>query len=276
MNGKGQMNSRHKPHLKTISIVIPVYQNAATLIELTFRLICALKKDNLDYQIVFINDASPDNSAIILNNLAKENPHILIVHLLHRNGQHQAIRLGLQYANKEMIAIMDADLQDPPEALTTLIDYLIKFDTSVVFADRRGNYEVMGRLFTSWLFKKLRSAIACVPPRASLFLVMTQKAAIQLMDFYAPQPFLVSMIGAAKLTSTICPVERVIRPYGHSAYSSWDRLKVGLTELLWLLTWRFWHHLQHGYRDRYKPPKHSIFHPPIPRCLLYAVAETTQ
>lgn len=136
-----------------ISIVIPVYKSAATLSELHDRLTALSRNVGLECEVVYVNDASPDNSAEILKKLPPTIP-FHIVDLGKNAGQSSALLAGIAFAQGSLIATMDADLQDEPENLPALIQSLVP-GIDVVFAKRQGRYESGGRLFTSMLFKGL-------------------------------------------------------------------------------------------------------------------------
>ena len=105
------------PH---ISIVIPVYRSQESLRELYSRLSTSLSKISPNYEIVLVNDASPDGSWPIIQELARQDDRVRGINLSRNFGQHYAITAGLDYARGDWIVVMDCDLQDMPEEIPTL------------------------------------------------------------------------------------------------------------------------------------------------------------
>ena len=133
-----------------VSIVIPVYKNAETLLELHAELkhhLCGI-----GFEILFVDDASPDHSFMILQNLASRDPQVRLIRLVKNVGQNRAILRGFSACKGDRIVVMDADLQDPPSAVLELLSKLDR-GWDVVFAGRRGKYESDFRLLTSKMFK---------------------------------------------------------------------------------------------------------------------------
>lgn len=105
------------------SVIVPVYNGADTLIHLWERTVAVFTSLNQPFEVIFVSDASPDNSWSVLQALKKQYPDAPITAiLLARNfGQHQAILCGLQYAKGDYIITLDDDLQTPPESIPALI-----------------------------------------------------------------------------------------------------------------------------------------------------------
>ena len=220
-----------------LSIVMPVYRNAATLRELHSRLSRAMRTQRLDYELIFVNDACPENSLAVLIELAQSDPQTAVVALERNVGQQRAVMAGLRLARGASVVVMDADLQDPPEAIPGLLREL-QSGYAAVFAGRRGAYESPFRLLTSRVFKRMQSWLSGVPPDAGLFVVMRRDMVERLLAFDAPRPFLVPMIGCTGLPLASTPVLRAARPSGVSAYSTWKRLKIACLSLGWTVVWR--------------------------------------
>ena len=105
-----------------VSIVIPVYNEEAGLQSLFDRLYPALDKLNRSYEVIFINDGSKDRSPAILREQFQKRPEVTRVVLFNGNfGQHKAILAGFAYSRGQRIITLDADLQNPPEDIATLL-----------------------------------------------------------------------------------------------------------------------------------------------------------
>jgi glycosyltransferase involved in cell wall biosynthesis len=110
----------------TLSIVIPVYNGAATLPALVAELGDVLEKEGFQPEIILINDCSPDRSWECIENLAAARPGVLGVNLMRNYGQHNALLCGIRRANGDVIVTMDDDLQHPPAEIPKLLAELAK------------------------------------------------------------------------------------------------------------------------------------------------------
>jgi glycosyltransferase involved in cell wall biosynthesis len=132
-----------------LSVVVPVYKCDECLRHLYERLDAALTGVVSSFELVFVDDRSPDDSWATLLELAHRDSRVRVIRLSRNFGQHAAITAGLEYASGEWIAVMDCDLQDPPEQIPMLYERAQDgFD--VVLARRVGK----GRSF----FRHLASA----------------------------------------------------------------------------------------------------------------------
>ena len=107
-----------------LSLVIPVYRSEAILPELARRLEEVLPKLASHYEVVFVNDCSPDGSWQVLCQLAAQYPWIRPINLMRNYGQHNALLCGIRAAQYGAIVTMDDDLQHPPEEISKLLGVL--------------------------------------------------------------------------------------------------------------------------------------------------------
>ena len=105
-----------------ISVVTPVYNFGKGLQHLYRRLENSLSSLSDDFEIIMVNDGSPDNSWDIILELSTENPKVKGINLSRNFGQHFAITAGLDYAKGDYIVVMDCDLQHQPEDIPKLYD----------------------------------------------------------------------------------------------------------------------------------------------------------
>jgi polyisoprenyl-phosphate glycosyltransferase len=231
-----------------VSVIVPVYRNAGTLRELRDRLSQVLEGQALAFELLFVDDASPDGSLALLRELAAADQRVAVLALAQNVGQHRAVIAGLGMARGEWSVVLDADLQDPPEAIPTLLASG-RDGYAAVFAGRRGRYESRGRLFTSWVFKRLLSALCGVPPDAGIFVAMHCSLVERLLEMGGGKPFVVAMIGCAGLPMASVPVPRDCRHDGESAYSAWGRLRSGWRGVAYALSWH-WHAFRRASQPR--------------------------
>jgi glycosyltransferase involved in cell wall biosynthesis len=208
-----------------IAVVSPVYGNAATLPELVRRITAALEGHEVLVRLVV--DASPDDSAAV----AAAIPGARVTVLTTNVGQHRALARGLaDEPDADAWVCLDADLQDPPEAVPALLAGLGPY--AAVFAGRRGAYESRARLATGGLHRRVVTALTGLPPDAGAFFAVDAGGRDAVLRSDAPS--VVAAIGAARLPTTSVPVERDVRPVGSSAWTPRARLAQSARTLAWL------------------------------------------
>jgi glycosyltransferase involved in cell wall biosynthesis len=105
-----------------VSVVLPVYNEAAAVDPLCQRLRAALTSCRTTFEIIFVNDGSTDSSAEALDRLAMQFAEVRVLHLSRNFGHQAAIHAGLAHARGDAVVLMDSDLQDSPEAIGNLLD----------------------------------------------------------------------------------------------------------------------------------------------------------
>ncbi len=107
--------------LRTISVVVPVYNSSVVLPLLVKELEAVLPKCSVDFELILVNDASPDQSWQIITKLARERAWIHGINLMRNVGQHNAVLCGIRAARYEIVATMVDDLQNPPDEIPRLL-----------------------------------------------------------------------------------------------------------------------------------------------------------
>jgi polyisoprenyl-phosphate glycosyltransferase len=219
-----------------VAVVVPVYRNAATLEPLAGRLAAAL--GNRAWRLRLVVDASPDDSLVAATALAAADPRIAVTGLTVNVGQHAALAQGLAAEpDAEAWVCLDADLQDPPEAVPVLLDRLSAGDVGAVFAGRRGRYESPVRRLTGTLHRRIAARLTGLPPDAGAFFAMdavVRSAVLTAMTAEAA-PSAVLAVARAGVPTTSVPVARDLRPVGRSAWTGHARLRQSARSLSWAL-----------------------------------------
>ncbi|MEN9867759.1 MAG: hypothetical protein RL748_3349 [Pseudomonadota bacterium] len=142
-----------------LSVVIPVYNEAAGLAHLFARLYPALDALDMPYEIIFVNDGSRDNSVSILAAQYRLRPDVTRVVLFNGNyGQHMAILAGFEQTRGDIVVTLDADLQNPPEEIANLVAK-IREGFDYVGSIRRKRRDSAWRTISSKLMNRLRERI---------------------------------------------------------------------------------------------------------------------
>jgi glycosyltransferase involved in cell wall biosynthesis len=207
------------PH---VSVVVPVFGNGRCLGELAERIAEALAAT--PYELILVDDASPDAAREDIQRLLATDARVVGLELTKNVGQNTALLAGVARAQGELLAVMDGDLQDPPEALPRLIAALAERDVDVVYAARRGRYEGPLRLLPGRALKLVLWALTRgkVPPTAGLFLVMRRAVAERVLDRAGADPYLLVLVARAARSCATVPVARARAR--HSSYDSGMRL----------------------------------------------------
>ena len=141
-----------------ISVVIPVYNSSKIVEKTVSQTISELSKWAEEFEIILVNDGSPDNSWQIIKSLALSSPHVVSINLLKNYGQHTAVFCGIKNATGKYIITMDDDLQNPPSELIKLYER-IKEGYDLVFAKfeskKHSSFRILGSKFVNFLNRKI-------------------------------------------------------------------------------------------------------------------------
>lgn len=155
--------SEAKPDLiRSVSIVIPVYNEEANLELLWRRLSTVISASERDYEVVFVDDGSADKSLDILRQISAKDSRVRVVELARNFGQHSAILAGFRACRGEVVVTLDADLQNPPEEIPRLLE-AIDAGNDVVGGWREERQDHVYRRTASRLHNKITSLIVGVP-----------------------------------------------------------------------------------------------------------------
>ncbi len=220
---------------QTLSVVVPVYANRGTLQELIDRLVVVAEAVEMQHQLIFVDDASPDDSQAYLQACATKDTSILVIHHAHQQGQQQAIRTGLRQAIGEYVVVIDADLQDIPEHIIELYHYQQQHDLDAVFGLRQNRYQSRSRMLQSRVFKAMMRYWLGLPKGAGAFVLMTQNMRKKLIQSPTHGFYLSGYICYIGSSIAGIEAERVERRQGQSAYSSGLRWKTAMDNILSVL-----------------------------------------
>ena len=159
-----------------ISIVIPVYNEFDCLPILYQRLVAAASAWNEEFECILIDDGSRDRSLEWMRDIATKDQRFKVLCFTRNFGHQSAVTAGLCYASGDVVAVMDADLQDPPEELKAFIDRC-REGYDVVYAVRTHRKEGLLKRASYWLYYRLLRSLASVdiPLDSGDFCVMSRR-----------------------------------------------------------------------------------------------------
>jgi glycosyltransferase involved in cell wall biosynthesis len=215
-----------------ISVVVPVYNGSDSLPALVNALGSVLPTVAKKYELVLVNDGSPDQSWQVITQLAKAYPWVRGVDLMRNYGQHNATLCGIRDARYDVIVVMDDDLQNPPAELPKLLDKLDEgFD--VVYGVPRRRQQVWWKSIASLIVKR---AIAYVMGSRTVRDIGAYKAfradIRKAFDGFNSPDVLVDVLlswGTSRFASVV--IEESPRSVGKSNYSLFKLMKVSLLVL---------------------------------------------
>ena len=219
-----------------LSMVLPAYNEEEVLPQTYARFTAECPRFaelGLDYEIIFVNDGSRDRTAVILDELAASDPHIRAVHLTRNFGHQAAISAGLTVARGDAVAIMDCDLQDPPEVLPQFIQKW-REGNQVVYAIRKKRKEWFGKRFAYWAFYRLLAAISDlkIPLDSGDFCLMDRSALDLLNALPERQRFVRGLRTWVGLKQVGVEYERDARQAGVPQYTFKSLVKLAMDGLV--------------------------------------------
>jgi polyisoprenyl-phosphate glycosyltransferase len=203
-----------------LSIVIPVFNEEQNISALYGRLIAVLEGGNTNFEIVFVDDGSDDESVRRLNELGASDKRVVVIELARNFGHQVAITAGLDFARGRAVAVMDADLQDPPEVLPKFIAKW-REGHDVVYAIRERRKEGWLKKTSYAAFYRLLRHVSNIdiPLDAGDFCVMDRRVVDLLKNMPERSRFVRGIRSWVGLNQVGLPFERHARHAGTSNYT---------------------------------------------------------
>ncbi|OGK19916.1 hypothetical protein A3C23_04410 [Candidatus Roizmanbacteria bacterium RIFCSPHIGHO2_02_FULL_37_13b] len=200
-----------------ISIVIPVFNEEANIKPLLDKLLPIVK--DLRSEIIFVNDGSKDNTASEIKKYAKKDQKIKLISFLRNFGHQMALSAGYLQAAGDCVISMDADLQDPPELITKMIDQWQK-GFKIVYAKREKRDESFFKKITASIFYRLINSLSDTPIPTDVgdFRLLDKDVVELLNKFPERSRFLRGLVAWGGFSSNEVTFERKKRIHGITHY----------------------------------------------------------
>ena len=211
-----------------ISIVSPVYKGEHMVAELVRRNVESVSLITDDYEIILVNDASPDNSWAEIVKQCAANPKVKGLNLSRNFGQHYAISAGLSFASGEWVVVMDCDLQDRPEEIPNLYRKAQEgFD--IVYARRAVRKDGVVKKSTSALFYRVFRYLSGIQSDKAVanFGIYHKRVIEEFNKMPEQSRFFPSQVKYLGFKDTAIDVEHNERSEGKSSYNLLKRFKLG-------------------------------------------------
>lgn len=209
-------------NMSLISIVIPVYNEQDCLPALYDRL-HALQQSSADsFEFIFVDDGSTDDSRKIIRAFADRRPDVKHIFFSRNFGHEMATTAGLDHAGGDAVVIIDADLQDPPEMIPSLIEEWHK-GSDVVYARRLSRHgETIWKRFSAWLFYRIIRSLTDVdiPSDTGDFRLMDRRVVEHLRQCREHSRFIRGLVAWTGFRQTAVSYARDIRHAGKGKYNA--------------------------------------------------------
>jgi polyisoprenyl-phosphate glycosyltransferase len=222
------MPDQSQRQLNFLSVVAPVY-NEQELVELFVSRACAAV-EGYPFELVVVNDGSSDDTPRLLDEIAARDPRVRVVHLSRNFGHQAALTAGLEHAVGDVVAMIDADLQDPPELIPKMVERWEQ-GSDVVYAVRKQREgETAFKLATASWFYKLFDKLAQVDlePNSGDFRLLDRRALNALLAMTERSRFLRGMTVWVGFTQSAIGYERDARHAGETKYTLRKMLRFSL------------------------------------------------
>jgi dolichol-phosphate mannosyltransferase len=223
--------------MKSLTVICPVYNEAEIITRFHQELARVLDglSQNWDAVVLYVVDRCADDTLAILKSLAEQDCRIRILALSSRFGHQMSLLAGIDWSNSDAVAMMDSDLQHPPELLPTLLDYFdqgyeVVYTTRV---DQRG--QPFLKRFTAELFYRLLNRLSDVPipANAADFRVLSGRVANLFRTTIRERNlFFRGMVGWVGFRSIAVNFEVQERSAGQSKYNLACMMRFGLSGII--------------------------------------------
>jgi glycosyltransferase involved in cell wall biosynthesis len=220
---------------ESISVIIPVLNEAHALPELIERIETVLQSLTQRYEILVIDDGSDDHTAAVLRELATRHAALHVVRFRRNYGKAAALSAGFARASGDFLITMDGDLQDSPDEIPNLINHLIQH-CDVVCGWKQNRQDSWIRILSSRLFNAVTGLLTGLRLHdINCGLKGYRCQVVQELKLYGEMHRFIPVIARQRgFTVDEIPVKHFPRRYGHSRYG-WSRPLSGLFDLVTLL-----------------------------------------
>lgn len=219
----------------SLSVIIPCYNEEAVL-EMTYEALShELRNLNRDYEIIFVNDGSKDQTYPIIEKLAKNDKHVAGISLSRNFGKEGVLKAGLEYSKGDLIVVMDADLQDPPSLLPEMIQLIENegFDQVGTYRLSRKTQGLFTGLFSVSYYRvyNLLSDVKVVMNERE-YRMMSRKVVDTLLLFSEQNRYIKSLWSWVGFKTTHIGYEDIDRAAGKTKYNIPNKLRLAKHNIL--------------------------------------------
>jgi glycosyltransferase involved in cell wall biosynthesis len=233
-----------------LSVVVPIYNEIGNVDPLLDRVRATLDDIGISWELVAVDDGSSDGSGERLDELAKSEERLRVLHFIENCGQSAGLDAGFRHARGNLIALLDADLQTYPEDLPKLLDMLESEGVDAVVGIRAERQDTGWRRFSSRFANGVRNRLTRedIQDTGCPIKVFRAEAIGSVKMFTGMHRFLPTLLRMEGYTVKQVPVRHTDRTEGQSKYGTWDRAFSGLRDAL-AVRWMQDRHMRWRLRD---------------------------
>ncbi len=215
-----------------LSVILPAY-NEEQMLGKTASVISKILEDaNIPYELVFVNDGSKDRTWEEIEKAAKNNPKIVGIHFSRNFGKESALFAGLANAKGDCCAVMDCDLQHPPEVLVSMYELWQEgYEVVEGVKKSRGKESALHKASAGMFYKLISKAVKIDMSRASDFKLMDRKAVDALLSMPERNAFFRALSSWVGYRTTSVEFDVQEREEGESKWSAWSLIKYAITNI---------------------------------------------
>lgn len=209
-----------RPFDPLLSVVVPCFNEQEVLYETHRRLSDTLTALDIDYEIVFVDDGSRDNTATILRHLQSLDDHVRVVRFSRNFGHQIAVTAGMDHAAGDAIVLIDSDLQDPPEVIGEFLQrWREGYDVAYGQRTERDGETAFKRATASLFYRLLRRVTSVdIPPDTGDFRLMDRQVVEAIRRMPEQDRFVRGMVSWVGFRQVAIPYRREARFAGVSKY----------------------------------------------------------
>jgi glucosyltransferase len=221
--------------LRNLSVVVPCYNEQEAIPLFYQEITLVLKKMNCDYQILFVNDGSKDQSLQAMEALAGKAPNVKYLSFSRNFGKEAAMLAGMQHATGDLVVIMDVDLQDPPALLPEMIKAIENegYDSVATRRVSRTGEPPLRSLFARIFYKIINKlSDAEIVDGARDYRMMTRQMMQSILELNEYHRFSKGIFGWVGYETKWLAYENIKRVVGETKWSFWKLLKYALEGII--------------------------------------------
>jgi dolichol-phosphate mannosyltransferase len=207
---------------KTLSLIIPVYNEEESLRFTLERLLSiAERREDIAWEFLFVNDGSQDGSRELINSFCEQFDCCKAIHFSRNFGHQIALTAGLDHAHGDYVAVIDADLQDPPELILTMLE-VVENGANLAYGQRTERLgESWFKIYSARVFYRVLASITNVqiPLDTGDFRLMDRKVADAVRSMRENPRFMRGMFAWVGFNSVAVPYQRHSRVAGETKYT---------------------------------------------------------
>lgn len=209
-----------RPAKPLVSIVLPAFNEEATLQTTISRISDVMQNLDITYEIIVVNDGSSDQTKTVLEDLVKRHTEVKAIHFSRNFGHQIAVTAGVDHAIGDVVVLMDADLQDPPELIEQFLEkWREGYDVVYAVRQKREGESWFKKISAHLFYRVLRAMTDIdIPMDTGDFRLMSREVALTLSAIRERHRFIRGMIAWMGFRQIGVPYERQERFAGESKY----------------------------------------------------------